>query len=119
VRNSLSFVGQVGNLRPIGNRPNLPVDRRYESAAACEESKKPTEFPPEPIANRPQVFNLPHKIYTMYMPPLISIVWPWINREAFEHRKSMVSAISSLVPSAPAGVIATTESRIWRVENWT
>jgi len=30
----------------------------------------------------------------------------------------MVSAISSLVPSVPAGVLASMESRSWRVENW-
>jgi len=38
-------VGQVGNLRRIGNPPGLD-----------------TEFTYGPIANRPQVTNLPHKI---------------------------------------------------------
>jgi hypothetical protein len=40
-----SFVGQVGNLRPIGNRPvsNSGINRRR-------------------ITNPPQVTNLPHTI---------------------------------------------------------
>jgi hypothetical protein len=38
-----NFVGQIGNLRPIGNRP---VNNEA--------------FPNGPIANRPQVANLPH-----------------------------------------------------------
>jgi hypothetical protein len=38
-----NFVGQIGNLRPIGNRP---VNNEA--------------YPNGPITNRPQVTNLPH-----------------------------------------------------------
>src|SRR6185436_9891802 len=50
--------------------------------------------------------------YTINIPPLISMVWPWMYRAAWEHRNRMVSAISSLVPSFPAGVAETTASNI-------
>jgi len=44
-RNWPDYVGQVGNLRRIGNPPG-PVSGIFNG----------------PIANRPQVTNLPHKI---------------------------------------------------------
>jgi len=44
-RNWSDFVGQVGNLRRIGNPPGVDSGIIYG-----------------PIANRPQVANLPHKI---------------------------------------------------------
>src|SRR5947208_1957158 len=77
-----SDVGQVGNLRPIGNRPadvgeNLAA--KYTHSLGGHESGQsrlaatPEEFPGSsamPIDNRPEVNNLPHMSQTL---PLLHV----------------------------------------------
>jgi hypothetical protein len=60
------IVGQVGNLRPIVNRPAAAVDEHHieqqsrNQTSGSETLRSWLPFPGRPINNQPQVSNLPH-----------------------------------------------------------